>query len=326
MRSVATPKPAAGPLDGSRITSVRGAVARVLGSTSEFGRLFSGSILSPVWFRGQASHRWPLEPGIFRRGRNGVYRFDEYQMLGEMRLMRPLEAQTYPTTFDWLVMCQHYGLPTRLLDWTESILIALLFAAEDDDVDGVLFVLKPWLLNSRTALHRRKNLCLPTYPDAILRADQSVCASLEEVVDRLKHTFGRTPFYGKYIETLGGEKRIREVANLPVAVYPPRNNARIVQQSGMFTLHGGMVPSQSHRPDYGEHVSLESLRQELPDVLKRFVVPAATKPRIRSDLARLGIHHGALFPEFEAQARHLRDKWSRRDGPEPTLAERGKLE
>jgi len=43
---------------------------------------------------------------------------------------------------------QHYRLKTRLLDWTESPLIATLFSVQDNhNVDGVLWALNPWILN-----------------------------------------------------------------------------------------------------------------------------------------------------------------------------------
>ena len=293
-----------------QVTSVRGAIGLVLGKKSQFGWLFGGG-LAPVWFRGHSDARWPLEPGILRRDASGEYLFDEYNMLGEMRLMRPLEAESYPTTFDWLVMCQHYGLPTRLLDWTESVIVALFFAVHNDSVDGALFALNPLLLNQQTTLSRHRTLCLPTYPDAVLRADQSVCGSIDEVIDRVNAGFGRIAYHAKFIERFGGAERLREIAPLPVAVYPPRNNARIVQQSGMFTLHGGAVPSRSHDADFGQAVPLETIRAGRSEIVTRFVIPAASKQRIRTDLGRLGIHYGALFPEFESQARYLREKWAR---------------
>ncbi|MES2205614.1 MAG: FRG domain-containing protein [Pseudomonadota bacterium] len=45
-----------------------------------------------------------------------------------------------------LVDAQHYGLPTRLLDWTSSPLKALYFSVDNhklDDMDGVIYGLTP---------------------------------------------------------------------------------------------------------------------------------------------------------------------------------------
>jgi hypothetical protein len=130
----------------------------------------------------------------------------------------------------------------------------------------------------------------------------------------LNHAFSSGDYYAKYLDSLG-EERIREVTTLPIAVYPPRSNPRITSQSGMFTLHGGTVPSVSHRGDIGDPVSLEELDEAGTKILTSLRVPAAVKGQMRRDLARLGVHQASLFPEFEYQARFIREKWTRNITP-----------
>jgi hypothetical protein len=47
--------------------------------------------------------------------------------------------------FECLAYAQHYGMPTRLQDWTENPLVALYFATEElFDIDGAIYAFFPW--------------------------------------------------------------------------------------------------------------------------------------------------------------------------------------
>ena len=92
-------------------------------------------------FRGQADASWKIWPSIFRH-------YERYQALfHENFIMKHIqEGFRAPYLFNFdpmeqLMILQHFSVPTRLLDWSNDILVALFFACENPDVDGALYFL-----------------------------------------------------------------------------------------------------------------------------------------------------------------------------------------
>lgn len=112
-------------------------------------------------------------------------------------------------SFDWLFLMQHFGVPTRLLDWSESPLVGLYFAVEDVANEGALWLLRPSELNKNANIDNRDEKgYIPSFED-----------------DEIK---------GYSVESLAQN---RKTQLLPVATIATRNNARIQAQFGVFTIH-----------------------------------------------------------------------------------------
>lgn len=159
----------------------------------------------PVWYRGHGKHNWKLVSGYHRLKRTT----SEISLINKFRQNANLLVEHSPRTeFDWLFVMQHYGVPTRLLDWTESPLVALYFAVtEHPRADGALWILKPIELNKQTTAKPEEVKYIPSFEDEGLKNYSTI--SVEK----------------------GNVKGI-----LPVAVIATRNNSRIQAQLGVFTI------------------------------------------------------------------------------------------
>src|SRR5690606_10326303 len=142
-------------------------------------------------FRGQACAEWPLLPAMGRMhrvlGRYEGWHAVEVDLLERFqKYARPFLAKEPVNRLEWLVIAQHYGLPTRLLDWTTNPLKALFFAVENpcNSDHGVLWALEPlawWNHMSASEQHLDETDKLVAYfPDHVNQrvSNQESCFTL----------------------------------------------------------------------------------------------------------------------------------------------------
>lgn len=167
---------------------------------------------SDIWFRGHKDASWPLVPSLYRLLGDSGEIPDEEDWRAGFYLNSPMYTSGHasPPANDWDRYClmQHYGMPTRLLDWSESALVAFYFAiaTATADSDAAVWVLDPYGLNK---------VLSPLLSDELV--------------------FPFDELAGKYLPKLYEGKALPRP---PVALYPVRASRRLLAQRGTFTVHG----------------------------------------------------------------------------------------
>jgi hypothetical protein len=177
-----------------------------LGSTLE---ALSREGVADPWFRGHREGWWRLEPSLARVGAG---------LSTESRLYYSFQSMgghlIPPNLSSWeiLFLMQHHGIPTRLLDWTESFAAALRFAVQNATSDAAVWILDPYHLNR-----------LSSRSDTVDYLDSAYPLSYEEAF--LNATPSDPPSFPAEV----------------LAVGCTRPGRRMQSQRGVFTLHRNLV-------------------------------------------------------------------------------------
>lgn len=232
-----------------------------------------------LWFRGAGRATHELLPSLYR---HPVHKKLADLLTLERDLMTRFRQRSIPyhgrdLSEEWnaLFFMQHYGVPTRLLDWTENPLIALHFA----------------LMTAE-----RKAQAPAKYKSAAAVWILDAEAWNREALQHLSYS-------GKPLAP--GDENLKGYApgtikpdglKLPVALYGAHNSSRIVAQQGVFVMFGAAVTPM-------ESVTLGK-KATLP--LTRVSIHPNAIPSMRASLLSHGVTESVVFPDLDGLARETK--------------------
>ena len=225
-------------------------------------------------YRGVADRKWDLVPSL-----NRVCAHDltlESHVFRQFRKYGYADLAEYSGFWSLLPVAQHHGLPTRLLDWTYSPMVAAHFATEDTefyDRDGVI-----WQLDLKVFKAH-----LPELLQMKLRESDSNIFTIG-MLEKLIPNF-------EWMKTLSDE---------PYALFfePSSMIDRIVNQYALFSV---MSDSSVLLSDWIEEKGIAG---------KRIIIPKEVKLEIRDKLDYINISERMIYPGLDGVCKWITRRYA----------------
>jgi hypothetical protein len=244
-------------------------------------------------FRGQRESGWNLHTSLDRavkrefRGPNSI----GYDHLDRATVERDLlfrfqqQAHRYienlPASDDlgsWFALMQHHGVPTRLLDWTQSSYVGLYFALDEE----------PQGKEKRAAIWSINLDWLENKSDDLL---------LVEPATESRYPTARAEYFNQLLKLKRDEKPVI------VKIDPSRTNERMAAQQGFFLC------SLLRQASFNQIVMGMMMEgPEPPDqpVVRKLEIPIDLRIEFLKKLRAMNIHRASLFPDLDGFGRSLR--------------------
>lgn len=234
-------------------------------------------------YRGHVRACWPLTTTLERcLTRHSVeprqWAGIEQELLREFKRAYHQYSAHIPSehaVFEWLSLMQHYGAPTRFLDFTYSVHIAAYFATERSTSDAAVWAVNsPWALDTSVAALTSSG----TQP---------------EIADQL-----RTPSNATTEAAIGPLLFKKPPVRTACPVNPFRLNERLRLQRGVFLapldVNTPFVDNLRAMPGYQDRANLA-----------RIVIPPDIVTKLRQQLFEMTITRRTLFPGLDGYAQSL---------------------
>lgn len=232
-----------------------------------------------LWFRGHSNSSYKLNSGlarinetktVVRNYENSIY--NSFINYGDYYCDKFIEYKEWNTLF----LMQHYGLHTRLLDWTDSFMTALYFAnyGRNKDEAACIWVIDPIELN--------KN-CIGIYDKT---EDEGYDFIKLLTIDSLPK---RIENYKNYFE--------KDIHINTFALVPRRNNERLVSQNGFFTIQGSeLIPME------------EEYKHLIDKCIYKIELPPESYIESKHFLKMNGMNYYALYGGVDGLCKYIKDE------------------
>lgn len=248
-------------------------ISQAFAVTADFIESWGGDY---CWFRGVKNSGLKLLPGAYWR-KNYDEALNILTFTQEGVAFAPIQ---HYNSWDTYQLAQHHGIPTRLLDWSESFSAALFFAL--DAWDGIttpcIWICKPELLNEK--FMGWKGILAPESSSYLnLWLPKSIALSSKSSKD-------------------DDDGYIYD-NDWPLAIYPKKANKRIAAQQGVFTVHG-------RRNEDLIHLFKEKGGRE-EEAFARVELRFSDKMVAFSHLKMLGVRRSAIYPDVDNLVKQIQE-------------------